>query len=57
MTGWNRREIVRSILQLHGMRLFSREIDYDLIEKQVPFSNAAESPAFMEAERAGLQMI
>ena len=57
MAGWNCRKIVRGVLQLHGMRLFSREIDYDLIEKQVPLSDAAESPAFMEAERAGLQVI
>ncbi len=47
-----RGEILRRVLGLHRMGLLAGEIDYDLIEQQVPFAHATESPAFMQTKCA-----
>ena len=44
--------ILRRVLNLHGMGLFAGEIDFNLIEEQVPFAYAAESPTFMKTKCA-----
>ena len=37
------------------MRLLSRKIDQDLIEKKIPFRDPAEAPALVQTKRAGLE--
>jgi hypothetical protein len=49
-----RRDILGRVLGLHRMRLFPGKINYDLVEQQIPFAHATESPAFMQAKCAGL---
>ena len=46
-----RRKILRRILDLHGMRFLTGEINYDLVKKQVPFGHATEAPTLMQTER------
>ena len=38
------------------MRFLSAKIDYDLIEQEVPFCDAAETPAFVQTKSAGLKV-
>ena len=48
------RKILRRVLGLHGMGLLAGKIDYNLIEQEVPFAHATESPALMQTKCAGL---
>jgi hypothetical protein len=38
------------------MRLLACKINYDLVEQQVPFAHATESPAFVQTKRARLKL-
>src|SRR6266404_963734 len=49
-----RREILRRVLSLHWMGLLAGKIDHDLIEQQVPFAHATESPALVQTKSARL---
>ncbi len=48
-------EIFGRVGQLHAVRLLAREIDQDLIEEKIPLGHAAEAPALVQTEGAGLQ--
>ena len=55
---WLRREwrkVLRRVLNLHGMGLFPRKIDYDLIKEKVPFCHATEPPTLVQTKCARLQ--
>src|SRR5205823_5989455 len=49
-----RRDVLRRVLGLHRVRFFACKINYDLVEQQVPFAHATESPAFMQTKCARL---
>ena len=51
----DRLERLRCVLQLHRVPLFRFEIDGDLVDEKVDRIDLAESPAFVEAIRAGFE--
>ena len=57
MVRGNRGQVFRRILHLHRVALLFLEVDQDLIEEQIPISDPAETPALVQAEGAGLELI
>src|SRR5262249_45274476 len=56
MFGSERRKIFPCVLRLHRMRLLAGEINHDLTQQEVPFTDPAEPPALVQAKCAWLQL-